>query len=189
MDLQAQKQELREKLLRSRSELSREEYRIKSGQIISRLKQQAEFNKACIIHCYVSMNERKEVNTLPLIKELIESDKKLAVPITNFENGTLTHTYLKEYNDLRENKWGVMEPPKGRQANPEDLDLVIVPMAGGDLQKNRIGYGKGFYDRFLQQLKCPSIGLLFERCLVDTVPAESFDVPLDKLITEEKIIY
>lgn len=188
MELSQQKQEIREKLLEVRSGLSTAEYRQKSAQIITRLKGEEEFKSAEVIHCYVSMNERREVNTHGLLEDLVNSEKRLVVSITNFDDGTLSHRYLESMDDLKKNKWGVLEPVKGEVASPDELDLVIVPMVGGDRKKNRIGYGKGFYDRFLQYVSCPVIGLLFDRCLVDSVPVESFDVSLDKCITESKII-
>lgn len=182
------KQEIRKKLLRRRSELGRKEYQNKSEQIIQNLEKQLEFKNASTIHCYVSMNERNEVNTHSLIKHIIDSGKKLAVSITNFDDGTLSHRYLNNFEDLQRNKWGVLEPGDGEEADVEDLDLIIVPMVGGDEDKNRIGYGKGFYDRFLEKADCPTIGLLFDCCLVESIPVESFDVALHKCITETKVI-
>lgn len=182
------KQQLREELLRRRSKLHLSEYRNKSGYIVQSLKNQPEFGNAKVIHCYVSMNKRNEVNTHPLIKDLVKGEKKLAVPVTNFGDGTLSHIYLEKFEDLKENKWGVLEPQNGELANVEDFDLVIVPMVGGDHDKNRIGYGKGFYDRFLQKIKCPAIGLIFNCCLIEEIPVEPFDVALDKCISESKII-
>lgn len=188
MDIREEKQNIREKLLKKRSELKGGEYRSKSEQIIQRLKQQSEFQKASTVHCYVSINKRNEVNTHPLIKDLIRQNKKLAVPVTNFEDGTLSHIYLENYEDLKPNKWGVPEPERGEKANIEDFDLVIVPMVGGDPERNRIGYGKGFYDRFLRDIECLTLGLLFDCCLVESVPTETFDISLDKCITETKVI-
>lgn len=175
-------------MLDERVQLTNLQYLEKSKAIVQRLKQQPEFKRAETIHCYVSLNQRNEVNTRPLIKDLVRSDKKMVVPITHFNSGELTHVYLQHYSDLQQNKWGVMEPSGGKNADQADLDLIVVPMVGGDLQKNRIGYGKGFYDRFLSQVSAPTIGLLFESCLLEEVPVETFDVPLDKLITEKKVI-
>lgn len=186
LDAKAQKSELREQLLQRRLQLNREEYIQKSDQIIERLIKQPEFEKAETIHCYVSINSRREVNTRPLIKELLASDKKVVVPITEFDSGRLTNVYLESYDDLQENKWGVLEPEGGENAENSEIDMVVVPMVGGDRNKNRIGYGKGFYDRFLAAIEAPAIGLLFKTCLVQEVPVESFDVPLTKLITEEE---
>ncbi|NGP76215.1 5-formyltetrahydrofolate cyclo-ligase [Balneolaceae bacterium YR4-1] len=188
MDLSQRKQAMREQLLKVRSELGTAEYREKSDQIITRLKTEAEFKSAEVIHCYVSMNERREVNTHGLLENLVNSKKKPVVSITHFDDGTLSHRYLESMDDLKENKWGVLEPVRGEVAALDEFELVIVPMVGGDRKKNRIGYGKGFYDRFLREVSCPAIGLLFDRCLVESVPVESFDVALDKCITESKII-
>ncbi len=188
MEPSKRKKELRQQLLKVRNELSAKAYREKSTRIITRLKAQPEFIDADIIHCYVSMNDRKEVDTHALLQDLVASEKKPVVSITNFEDGTLSHKYLNSVDDLRENKWGVLEPVEGEAANVNDLELVIVPMVGGDAEKNRIGYGKGFYDRFLQNVSCPTIGLLFDDCLVRSIPVEPFDISLDKCITESKII-
>ncbi len=188
MNISQQKQNLRKKLLEQRKSLSEESYLQKSVQICKRLTEQAEFKKAQTIHCYVSINKRREVNTHPLIKKMPEDRKRVVVPFMQIEKGTLLHIELNHYDDLKPNRWGVLEPQKGNEVDPKELDLVIVPMVGGDSHKNRIGYGKGFYDRFLQQPNCPKIGLLFEECLVEKVPVEGFDVGLDRIMTEDKVI-
>lgn len=188
MDIKEEKTKLRSKLLDERAQLTTRQYLDKSETIIHHLKQQPEFKRGETIHCYVSLNERNEVNTRPLIQYLVRSESNVVVPITHFNSGKLSHVYLQDYSDLQQNKWGVMEPEGGKKADPSDLDLVVVPMVGGDRQKNRIGYGKGFYDRFLSQITAPTIGLLFESCLLEKVPVETFDVPLGKLITEKEVI-
>ena len=188
MEQAKRKQEIRQKLLKIRSEINPEAYREKSAKIIASLKKQPEFIKAETIHCYVSMNERNEVDTHGLLKYLVESEKKPVASITNFQDGTLSHRYLTSLDHLQENKWGVLEPVGGEVAEANEFDLVIVPMVGGDGDKNRIGYGKGFYDRFLENVTCPTIGLLFDDCLIRSVPVEPFDISLDKCITERKII-
>lgn len=189
MNQKKRKHQLRKQLLDRRSSISEQEYLEKSDQIISRLKKLTIFQNAHNFHCYVSLNERREVNTQPLIKELLNAGKRVVVPVTNIDSGTLTHVALTDFDDLEPNKWGVLEPPEtAREVNIGILDLVIVPMVGGDRQKNRIGYGKGFYDRFLQQTDCVKVGLLFEQCMVDHLPVEPFDVPCTLLITEEQIV-
>ena len=188
VDLQEQKQRLREKFLKARTALSLQDYLQKSDKIISSLIQQPEFIDASVIHCYVSMKDRLEVNTRPLIRNMMAQQKGVAVPVTDFETVKLKSFLLDRFEDLEENKWGVMEPKRGIQLSPEELDLVVVPMVGGDEQRNRIGYGKGFYDRFLSEVDCPAIGLTFECCVTESVPVEEFDIPLHKVITEERVI-
>lgn len=188
MDIQEQKQKLRENFLDTRTALSETDYLQKSEEIVSRLVEQPEFVAASTVHCYVSMEKRREVNTRALIKKILDQKKRLAVPVTDFETMRLESCLLKRFKDLEKNKWGVLEPKEGSRLSPQEFDLVVVPMVGGDEERNRIGYGKGFYDRFLSEVTCTTIGLSFETCIAESVPAEDFDVPLHKVITEERVI-
>lgn len=188
MDIKEQKQKLREKFLNIRTQLSEKEYLKKSDLIISKLRQQPEFAEASTVHCYVSMEERREVDTRSLIKEMLKNNRRVAVSVTDFETNTLNSFYISALDDLQKNKWGVLEPVKGKPADPDDFDLVIVPMVGGDRKRNRIGYGKGFYDRFLTRVQGTTVGLLFECCLRDAIPTEEFDITLHKVITEKRVI-
>lgn len=188
MDNQQKKEELRRELLDRRKAIPEPEFYGASADIIEKLKEQKEYQNAGTIHCYVSMNERREVETRVLIKEMIARGRDIIVPVTNFESGTLTHIRLTSFSDLEQNKWGVLEPGNGEDVSPEEIDLVIVPMVGGDKQCNRIGYGEGFYDRFLKDVRCPKVGLSFDITVVEQIPTEKFDISLDKIITEKRIL-
>lgn len=188
MNTHQQKEKLRSELLKRRKFIPEPKFYGLSADIIEKLKGETEFQKAEIVHCYVSMNKRREVETRELLIEMLSKRKRVVVPVTNFENGTLKHIDLTAYEDLEPNKWGVLEPGSGSPVDPEDLELVIVPMVGGDTECNRLGYGEGFYDQFLSQVNCPKVGLIFDQNIVDRIPTEDFDVPLDKIITETRII-
>lgn len=102
-------------------------------------------------------------------------------------DGKLEHFEINSLDELRENSLGVPEPLAGKKIFVDNLDLIVVPMVAGDRFKNRIGYGAGYYDRFLQNCPAPKIGLLFDCQLFDgTLPVEEFDIPLDILITESQ---
>lgn len=188
MDISEQKAILRNKLLEKRENLSEAERRQASEKIVKRLTQQPEFQQAEIIHCYVSISSRNEVNTLFLIQEMLQGNKRVVAPITNFDSGKLSHIILHSFDDLKPNKWGVLEPEPGTEVDSPALDLIIVPMVGGDPQGNRLGYGKGFYDRFLAEVECPAIGLCFEKCMVKAIPVEKFDICLSRIITEKRVL-
>lgn len=188
MDVTKAKERFRQSLRERRAAISEDDFIRKSQRITDRLRQQPEFRQARTIHCYVSMNRRREVNTHPLIRELLAAHKRLVVPVTNFADQNLDHLFLHSFDDLKQNKWGVLEPETGERCSPEELDLIIVPMVGGDEQGRRIGYGGGFYDRFLQAVNCPAIGLCFEETIVPELPTEPFDVPLDKILTDQRVI-
>lgn len=182
------KEDIRKHLRSKRKRISESDFLRKSEDIIRALRQQEEYRSARTVHCYVSMNRRREVNTHPLIKAMLTNTKQVVVPVTDFQDQALQHIKLESFDHLEANKWGVLEPRNGKECDLSELDLVIVPMVGGDEQGHRIGYGGGFYDRFLEGIDCSTIGLCFEQNIVPELPAESFDVPLDKIITEERII-
>lgn len=175
-------------MLDLRTSLSEPEFKNRSRKIIARLQTLPEFTNASTIHCYVSMNDRREVDTHTLIRHMLQTDKEVVVPITQFEDGTLHHVKLDSFDDLRENKWGVLEPEDKQRIPLDALDVVIVPMVAGDMDCNRMGYGKGFYDRFLKDVVCPKIGLLFEQNILDQLPVEEFDIALDNIVTEQRVI-
>jgi 5-formyltetrahydrofolate cyclo-ligase len=188
MELHQYKNRLRKELLERREVISSAKWAVSSESIARKLKQLSFFKTAKTIHCYVSMNERREVNTHPLIKGMITSGKRVVVPVTDSEDGTLSHVELHSFDDLAANKWGVLEPVKNKGVDVAKIDLVIVPMVGGDENCNRIGYGRGFYDRFLKDVSCPKTGLCFEQNIIKKLPVEPFDIPLNKIVTEERVI-
>ncbi|MAO64797.1 MAG: 5-formyltetrahydrofolate cyclo-ligase [Balneola sp.] len=188
--LQEQKQALRNRVLSDRKEMPEQDWRERSLAILRSLESTEFFKKADSVHTYVSMNQRREVGTDQLIETLLESDKRVVVPVTNFSDHSLTHIVLHSFGELITNKWGVREPEKEQdEVQPENLDLIIVPMAAGDRKGNRLGYGQGFYDRFLEQTMGMKVGLVFSDFLFDKIPAEEFDVKLDVIITEEELIF
>ncbi|GEM_PF-121646 len=183
------KKKKREEFLQRRNDLSDGEYRKASAAIARTVFDQPEYREARVIHCYVSMNDRKEVETHALIKRMIQEGKKAVVPRVDFENRSMEHLHLTSFDRLEKNDWGILEPRSGARVYPKDLELVIVPMAGGDTKLNRIGYGGGFYDRFLSDLDIPRLGLAFDCCIEDQpLPTNEHDVPLTKIITEKRVL-
>jgi 5-formyltetrahydrofolate cyclo-ligase len=183
------KSELRKKILKEREQFDSQTWQSKSDLIIEKVHELEEFKKAQFIHLYVSMNDRNEVATDSLVAELLASGKRLIVPVTNFEDGTLIHSLLTDVNDLKHNKWGIKEPETIKEIDISKLDLIIVPMAAADRSGNRLGYGKGFYDRFLSESDAFKAGLVFSDFIFNEIPTESFDEKLDAIITEKEVIY
>jgi 5-formyltetrahydrofolate cyclo-ligase len=186
--VKARKKQLRDKFTELRMSLGRDLALIKSKEIQNRLFDLDFFSKAEAIHTYVSMNERNEVDTHDLIRNTIRLGKQVIIP--RIESGMrLSHHRIQSIDDLEKNEWGVPEPEGEADAGPGDPDLILVPMLSGDHLRNRLGYGKGFYDRFLKETKGVKVGLLFDIQISDEqLPVNDFDVPLDLLITESKIL-
>ena len=187
--LKEQKQTLRESVLEKRNQLEESSWLDSSKRIVQALMETDLYKKANVIHTYMSMNSRREVSTDLLVEEMLTANKRVIVPITDFRTNTLSHTEIKSSSDLQENKWGVREPKDQEEFDISKLDLVIIPMAAADRNGNRLGYGQGFYDRFLSKTEAQKIGLVFNEFLFDTIPVEEFDKKLDVIITEEEVIF
>lgn len=182
------KKDLRFHFLEARSNLTMREVLQKSSRVINKLIALTQFKEAQVIHTYVSMSERNEVHTHSFIQKCLNTNKKVIVPKME-KGGKLSQSLLSSFDELRPNKWGVLEPESISSYDSSEMDLIIVPMVAGDRLKNRLGYGMGYYDRFLGDIAAVKIGLLFD-CQMhqDILPTEEFDVPLDILITESEVL-
>ena len=114
-------------------------------------------------HIYLSIDQKKEVNTHFIIDQLREQNKRIIVPKIDLSSYEMTHYVLESATQLKQNKYGIPEPADGFVIDPEFLDVVFVPLLAFDKKGHRVGYGKGFYDRFLVKCRsnCIFIGLSF----------------------------
>jgi len=189
-----QKHIIRKEILRAREALSSAEIERKSTAIIRRLAATKEFLKSGLVMCY--MDFRNEVRTAELIKECLAAGKRTAFPLVLDTEGSRREMAAYEVRDVEREMepgtWGILEPKRNvaREVSPEEIDLVVVPGVVFDLRRYRIGYGAGYYDRFLRRARkdCFKIGIAFELQIVDRVPVEEHDMQLDMIITEDRII-
>lgn len=187
MDKKAQRREA----LNKRKELSISEVNKKSKNIMELLFKCEFYKKAQCIMTYVDFNN--EVKTKELIKKSIESNKKIIIPITITKTKELMLSQLKDYdNELEIGTFGVLEPKKEfiRIVPPESIDLVLVPGVAFDRRGYRIGYGGGYYDRFLKKINpsIPKVALAFDLQIIPRVKEGRYDIPMDYIITEKEII-
>ena len=183
------KQTLKSRIYEKRKALSKEEIKGKSSKIKEKLFSLDEFKDAKNILFYVSFND--EVDTHEIIKELLDNkDKTIIVPYVVKNNPILQLSELKNFNELEPKTLGILEPKENftREFNPNKLDMVIVPGVVFDQNGHRIGYGRGYYDRFFHNLgkDVKKIGFAFDFQLVDKIPEEIHDVPVDIVITENR---
>ena len=182
---------LKQEIFSKRSHLSKGDIEEKSAIVKSRLYSLPEFKKAKNILFYVSFNN--EVDTQRIIKELLnKKEKSIIVPFVEKNNPILQLSELHNFDELEPKTFGILEP-KGsfiRDFNPEKLDLIVVPGLVFFKDGHRIGYGYGYYDKFLKTLKKKpvKIGLAFDFQIAEKIPHEEHDVPMDVIITEKRII-
>lgn len=134
---------------------------------------------------FLSIQQQKEVNTEFLLHILQGKDKNVALSRSNFKTYQMQHFLLTDNTKIATNKWGIPEPVGGIEIKPEQIDVVFIPLLAFDEIGNRLGYGKGFYDRFLAQC-APStikVGLSFFEAEPEKIPVHVNDIPLDYCIT------
>jgi len=173
------KKALRNDLINKRltHKLSEEESNI----IINKLINLPEIKKAKYILLYYP--HKNEVNILPLFQRL--KGKTLLLPRTDSKDiFPITVNCLKS---LKKGKFGIPEP-EGSPVEIEKIDVVIVPAVAFDKKGHRLGYGKGYYDRFLKKFKGTKIGVAYDFQVVEKLPKEEHDVPVDLVITPSRII-
>ena len=140
-------------------------------------------------HILLSIEEQNEVDTLPIITLLQGKDKHVVVPKVSGEN-SMDHYLLTDGTAFRKNKWGIPEPVDGIVVPEEKIDVAFIPLLAFDALGNRVGYGKGFYDAFLDKCRKDTlkIGLSFfgteEEPITDV---HENDMKLDYCITPEKV--
>ena len=154
----------------------------KSKLITGKLLKDRIFKKAKIVMFYIAFGG--EVNTAEMIREAQKIGKVICVPICRKDKEIMQPAILEDYATLKKGPYGVYEPATENLVKPEDLDLVIVPGLAFDKKGNRLGRGKGYYDRFLSSLssKTHSIGLAFDFQILPLIPTTTHDVSVKKLI-------
>ncbi|MFL2646217.1 MAG: 5-formyltetrahydrofolate cyclo-ligase [Dehalococcoidia bacterium] len=181
-----QKQILREKALRVRNAISKIDQKKYSEKILKLLLSMPVLQSSSSIHTYVSKDS--EVMTHQLIYTLLERNINVICPRIQKHN-ELGHSTINSFNDFKKNKLGILEPKEELPSfSINDLDVIIVPGLAFTRVGNRIGYGGGFYDRFLIKTNAVSIGLAFDKQVINKLPHNKDDSILDYIVTEKEII-
>lgn len=188
------KDNIRKQYIAFRNKLEKNDILTKSENIAQRLSQLEYVERAKRIMCYVSFGN--EVDTHALIKFWISEGKQVCVPrVVNDskENRYMHAVQISSFDELKScGSYGILEPPllKENIISPDLFDVIIVPGSVFDINKNRIGFGAGYYDRFLSKTstQCHKIGICFDFQVLNKVPYDKYDVPLDLLVTEKRII-
>ncbi len=180
------KKNLREIIINKRDNEPKEERHNKSLKIIKKLINLDIYQSSKIILCY--SNIKSEVETLGIIQNALKQDKIIALP--KVINDTEIAFYkINSLNDLKPGYQGILEPSSDQLDYSLIKDaLMIVPGTVFDTKGNRLGYGKGYYDRFIAKYKPKyTIGLAYEIQLSDEIIPDKFDQKIDIVITEDKV--
>jgi len=192
-DEQVERQQLRRQLLAKRMGIAPADRRRLSEQIVNTLTALPIFQQSQTVLIYCSY--RSEVETLVLLQRCLEAGKTVCVPLTVPAHSRLLAVAIDDpLTDLGPGYLGIPEPlphlVESREIGADRLEAVVIPGAVFDRNGNRLGYGGGYYDRFLTQGTPGAlrIGLAYSGQLVQTLPALDHDVPLDLLVTENEVL-
>jgi 5-formyltetrahydrofolate cyclo-ligase len=181
------KKELRLQYKSLRAALSHEDIEEKSLAIANNLIQLSIWDKT-YYHVFLPIEEQKEVDTEYVLHLLSGKDKEIVVSKSDFETREMSHFLLTDNTKIKKNEYNIPEPVNGLPVASEMIDVVFVPLLAFDSFGNRIGYGKGFYDKFLSQCKPETlkIGLSFFEAENEIEDVFESDVKLDYCVTPYK---
>lgn len=139
-----------------------------------------EYKNSKTILTYVSLKD--EVDTLKLINHSLDIGKKVAVP--KCEGDNINFYYIKSLQDLHNGKFNILEPITKDKAIDYTNSICIIPGVAFDINNNRVGYGKGFYDRFLEKYNGTKVGISYKQCICKNIYTDKYDIKMDRIITE-----
>ena len=185
-----QKHEIRKHFTQKRSSLSAEKVNEFNSKIHS-LFEQFLPQEVKTVHIYLPIQSKAEIDTWPIIHELWSKNIKVVVPIMDPNETKISSWQLTKETRLEKNAWNVPEPVQSTKVNNTEIDAIVIPLLAFDKRGYRVGYGKGYYDRFLSSLdkNVLKIGLSFFSPIDRIDDLGSYDDTLDYCITPEKIIH
>ncbi len=184
MSQTVEKARLRKQLLDQRDGLSLDFIKIASGKIQDNLRKIDFYRTASTIGGYHAVGS--EVRTQDILQEILNAGKDLALP--KVEKDDLVFRKISSFSDLEIGNFSVMEP-KDRCEYVKKLDVILVPAIALTRQGYRLGYGFGYYDRYMHGKRSRKIALSYSRQILKSIPHNSHDVKVDCIVTEDEVIY
>lgn len=186
------KSELRKLYLQKRRELTESEYLALNHRLTEVFFSSVDLSFINVLHTFLPVVEKREPDTWLIIDRIRREFPhiRLSIPRINPETDQLENFYFEGLHQLKKNKWGILEPTQGIPTPSEKIDMVLVPLLAFDKNGNRVGYGKGYYDRFLKTLKTSSlkVGISLFEPLEKIEAIQSFDVALTGALTPTQFI-
>ena len=182
------KKEARKKFRYLRDLLSEDLIQLASHSICEQLTELDLTDKT--VHVFLPIKRLKEIDLWEFIHHCYIERVTVCTSVSNFDNHSMKTILLTPETELKENEWGIPEPTNGRELSAKDIDLIIVPLLYADEDGNRVGYGKGFYDRFLNKFlrikkNITTIGVAFSFQKYNKLPVSNLDIKLDYILTEK----
>lgn len=180
------KEQLRLRMKQLRSAMTQNQIEEKSNYIADRLFTMAPYSNADCVMTYLSAFH--EPDTLRIIRHCFAAGKRIVVPISETQSHTLRLSYIDSLSCLKSGAYGILEPETEVPALPDAPDLILVPGVAFDRHGGRLGFGVGYYDRFLASCRAVKVGLCYDFQLIDRIPCDTHDIPMDYILTEKECL-
>jgi 5-formyltetrahydrofolate cyclo-ligase len=181
------KDQIRKIYLQKRLQLSEGEFQILNRKITDQFFVSVNLSFIGVLHTFLPIEKQREVNTWNIIDRIKREfpNVRISIPKVNNQTSIIDSYYFEGLHQLEKNTWGVPEPKQGIPTPPEKINAVLVPLLGFDKQGNRVGYGRGFYDKFLKILNpdCLKIGLSLFPPIEKINDVKEHDIPVNMVIT------
>jgi 5-formyltetrahydrofolate cyclo-ligase len=186
------KAEIRKTYLQKRQALSETEFTKLNQLICDRFFAGIDVSSVQVLHTFLPIEKQREVNTWLIIDRIKKEfpNVKISVPRINNQTATIESFFFEGKEQLEKNTWDIMEPKQGIPTPIDKIDMVLVPLLAFDKKGNRVGYGRGFYDKFLATLPptTKKVGLSIFPAVDNVNDPSSYDIPVDVAVTPEAIV-
>jgi len=183
-----EKELARKTFLRKRLDLSLNEFRLLSARLIINVIELIEEQKPKCIHCFLPIDSKTEIDTNGIIEYCWDNGIKVVVPVSDFKTSTMKSALYTKATTIKIAQYDIPEPDNPEWVNDSEIDMVITPLLAFDQKGFRVGYGKGFYDRFFSSFKSEvsKVGIsLFEA--TEDINCDEFDIKLNYCATPKNI--
>lgn len=179
------KKEIRSEYTKLRANFSEEKYASLNQSLVGNFFLSQNLSNVKTLHTFLPILSKNEPNTWQIIDKLKRDFPSIRISVSRVEANRLVNFYFEGEEHLKKNQWGILEPVSGELTPTDKIDFVIVPLLAFDKKGNRVGYGKGFYDRFLSECRpdCKKIGLSFFSPITELIPIDENDIGLDAVVT------
>ena len=183
------KEALRKAYFRKRKDLSDAQFNTLEDKVLKQLSEIPEFAEKQVVHTYLPLKDKKEINTWPAIRILWSQGKRVVIPSISSDGKMMNCLELEANHELEALQWGLLEPTVKKQAIVDDIEVIIIPLLCFDTRGHRVGYGKGFYDRFISNLNrnILKIGLSLFDPVSSIDDIDPWDEPLNICVTPEEV--
>ena len=187
-DIIQSKKEKRSFYRKKRKDISKAQKEMLDKMLFDRVISLKEFRESSVVLAYYPIND--EINTIPIIEYALREGKRVALPISSTIDYTLTFHFISSFKEIKNGAYSIPEPSEDSEIfNKETKALCIVPGLIFDRTGNRLGYGKGFYDRFLSDFNGITVGLCYSDFLLDKLPIDENDRAVDIVVSDTEEVY